>query len=117
MMVRLLFGTGQTWILSEGINFAILNDVLMLIECFARLIHLRFSGALRTTVQHLIQGKDEILIEGNIIVGLNDADCMFSQINSSHILQSIENYDGDSTSDYFLLTVLDRLIVMYIALF
>ena len=42
---------------------------------------------------------------------------MLSQINLPQILQSIESYDGDSNSDYFLLTVLDRLIVMYIALF
>ena len=40
--------TGQAQILIEGINFAAFAVVLMLIVCLARLIHLRFSRALRT---------------------------------------------------------------------
>ena len=69
------------------------------------------------TVQHSVQGKDEILIEGNnyfaVLTDVFKADCMLSQINLPQILQSIESYDGDSNSDYFLLTVPDRLIVIY----
>ena len=72
------------------------------------------------TVQHSVQHKDEILIEGNILLFslmFLKLIVLLSKINLPQILQSIESYDGDSNSDYFLLTVLDRLIVMYIALF
>ena len=38
---------GKDEILIEGKNFVVLDDVLMLIVCLARLIHLRFFRALR----------------------------------------------------------------------
>ena len=61
--VQLLFSAGQALILMEGINFASLTVVLMHIVFLGRLIHLKLSGVLRTTmvtVQLLfIQDKHE----------------------------------------------------------
>ena len=86
----------------------------MLIVCLAGFIYLKFSGALKTTMVavQLLSSTEKawVLIEAinfavltvilMLIVCFN-AYSMFRQITSSQILQNIDNYDGDSTSDYF----------------
>ena len=103
---QLLFITGQAWILIEGINFAVLGDILILIVFLARWIHVIFSGALTTmivTVQLLFSTRLAwILIKrinlASLTVNSFNAYCILSWIISSQNLQSIENYNGDSAA-------------------
>ena len=50
VMVQLMISTGQSRILTEGIDFASFTVILTLIVFLTRLIHLKFSATLRTAM-------------------------------------------------------------------